>query len=88
MQDIESSMHEENRDVKETLENAPLSIAQVEQRQAALDQLHEDVSEVNTKFSNSTEEDIARDQIQRIKDNLKYLEDNLINQAAEEAAKL
>ena len=29
----------------------------------------------------------AQDQIRKIKDNLRYLEDNLINQAAEQAAK-
>lgn len=85
---IEKSMEQDGKDIKDTLESEPQAFAQVEQNQAAIDQLHEEVAEVNQKLSNNSEEDIAREQIQKIKDNLKYLEDNLITQAQEEAAKL
>ena len=79
MNDIESGLHQEGKDTQESLESLPQSVAQVEQNQAALDQLHEEISDANKILTNSTDEKIAQDQIQRIKDNLRYLEENLIH---------
>lgn len=56
---IESGKLQNDKDVEDTLDNLPQSVAQVEQNQAALDQLHEEVLEANMKLSNSSEEDIA-----------------------------
>ena len=55
----------------------------------ALEELHNDVMDANQILSNDSNENDsnAQEQIRKIKDNLKYLEDNLINQAAEEAVK-